>query len=808
MKTDLELRLRALANLVNVKTDDVEKKLLAELERVAQALAKSSDYDELASALKVLAVLGPRFNFRVLPILTEFVRSVPGRALTWDGEVISASRRRYRSPSQLVREAIDVPMSIRFLHLAAFMDFLLELWKSEDKEVSAKAERTLERLATFDLNLFYGQDGIGAQPQMEIVDYLAKRGDDTLLSEATVVMKMLNQVLSPSMDGHRWTYNAVNIVRGSLVADGGVADMRSKAITLLKRMFVLSDDVLYRKSVLSTLSTAARRERPVSDAGTSAMFDRDAIEVLNFMRDRVSSDDLQLVQAIEHTAYWSYYHAASPQIADAALQVRDAIAERAEYSIYKMLIGFEGIHGDWVALNRSDSAWDFSDETRREAAKQYVAEINQQTFAAWRDRILEFSKTRSDDMAMFPIFYDFLKDVGRTCPQLALELLTHEERMQPFLIALVRGLWLSDRTAEAEALTARWLGDREKLRIVAKSLNADENARLDLLTRVMDEAEKVDDSQGAEAVIEAMGVAAHQFGLGHVQAKAIFLKGMRLAARRNDARWARVVWFNRDFRKLVDAMSQEERGEVLLSLRTIAKIDYQAEEILAAIGAKEPQALLQYLMARVRRELDPQSRADDTHSDDGNRFEAIPYSLHALDKLFTSTPDMLLQAVRSEFRLENASLFSFLGGTRLIKATFPEFGQPLQDELLRLIRTGRPGDVEFVTACLRAYEGSVHIHGVCKEIIKSVPEQSGIWNDVAAAIESTGVVSGEYGMVQAYEAKRDQIAVWKSDENPRVRAFAAWLTENLERMIAAERQRAEEGLALRKHRYGVSGSAE
>lgn len=45
-----------------------------------------------------------------------------------------------------------------------------------------------------------------------------------------------------------------------------------------------------------------------------------------------------------------------------------------------------------------------------------------------------------------------------------------------------------------------------------------------------------------------------------------------------------------------------------------------------------------------------------------------------------------------------------------------------------------------------------------------------MWNEVAAAIETIGVVSGEFGMVEAYEhSKLASLAAWKSDEDERVR---------------------------------------
>lgn len=804
---DLDLRLAALSNLVSDPSATVEAKLLAEMDRVERVLNASNEYDDLSAALKVLTVLAPRFSLRVLPMLRTFVRSVRERKLTWSGEPITASHRRYRSADQLIREAVDVPESIRYLHTDALLDFLLEIWRSEDKDTSNKAERALESLATFDLNLFYGNPPVGSRLQREIIDYFAKMEDGPLLEHSAVVLSMMQRALSPSIEGHTWSYNAVHISRGGIPAGSGVAEMRNAAIALLKRMFALSPDVPRRKRVLQALNVAMRRERLSSDAETSAMFDGNAVEVLTFLRNQVPAQELQVVQTIEHDAYWSYYHAASTRIAEAALEVRDAVAQRTDYQIYKDLIGFEGIHGVWEELKRSPAAWEDRDKARREAGRRYLESINDDTCQEWRDRILEFAKARSDDLAMFPIFYDFLQSLAQRRPALALELLQeHEERMRPFTIALLRGLWDSDRAGDALVLAKRWMNDRSKLAALAKSLNVDHGPRFDLLVNIMDEADRVNDAEGAAAIIESMGVAVRQFGLGHVQAKAIFQKGVRMVARRQDARWVNVIWFNQDFRKLVGTMDQAERAEVLTSIASAREIDFQAEEVLAAIGQTDPQAVLAFLMDRVRAERDREShQGADGDDNDADRFEAIPYSLHTLDKLLSPMPRELLYAVRADFKPEEAGMFPYYAGARLIKAVFPEFDPALQDALLSFSRTGHPTDIDFVIGVVRTYGGGAPILDICKEIIKVVPERSSAWNEVAAALESTGVVTGEYGVVHAYETKRNEIAAWRNHEHPRVQSFAVWLTDNLEQMIVSERQRADADLALRKHRYGVSG---
>lgn len=800
--SNLELRLAALSKLVGVKSEAVDQRLSEEFNRIEGVLQMSTEYDELSEALRTLSVLVPRFHMATLPLLEAFVRSVPSKQLTQDGSPITSMRYRYRSPESLIREAIDVAEKLRYVHTEQVIDFLLEMSCAADKEVRAKADRALEGLARFDLDIFYGEPPRGAEPQTRMVNYLSGLKDDVLLANASIILRVLGTVLSPIMEGTAWSYDSVTIRRGSVVSDGGVAVMRSDAIKLAKRMYWLEPSVEYRKQVLQTLDSATRCEGTANDTDTTttAMFERDTITVLEFMRDLIPKEALPLVQTIEHQAYWDYFHGASHAIKGKALEIRDAANAHAEYQIYKQLIGFEGIFGNWEELSRSEDAWDYSDSKRREAARQYLDEINDASYAKWRDRILEFSKTRSNDLAMFPVYYDFLQSIGKDRPQLALELLTgHEERMAPFLIAIMRGLWTSTSLTEFESVVKRWIKDGQHLTSIAKSLYQVGTSRLNVLKEVVSRATELDDR---DTLIQVMGVAASLVADGATDAKAIFMQALRELAKHEDPRWASVIWFSRDFRALVSVMEPSECAEVLAALMLLPELDYQAEDILYVIAQHDLQAVLNFLVGRLKyaRMLDKQKqRADGSGL---NRFEPIPYQLTKLNELLAQEPDALLAALRGEFDEEVRSMFSYRG-VRLVKSAFPTFGEPLEGLLLRYVRTGIEDDIEFVIGVLRAYEGSTLMLEVCKAIIMTVPERSRIWNEVAAAIETTGVVAGEYGMVQEFERKQQAISGWANDEDERVRAFTQWLTESLQRLIEHEQQRADEGLALRKYRYGV-----
>lgn len=805
---DFDLRLSALSKLMAVKSAAVEERLSQEYSRVERALRHSSDYDELAQSLKTLGVLVARYHMAATDLLDDFVISIGARELTVDGAPIPASRTRYRSANHLLLDAIDIAAMIAYVHTKWFVGFLLSLSGHADSEVAKRVQQALNKLASFDLDVFYGDPPRGAEPQTRLVNYFSELDDDALRHASSLLMGMLEQVLSPSIEGTSMTtYDTMTFRRGQIANEGGVAEMRAAAIELCKRMYALDRSVDHRKRVLLTLDTASRRENAGGGAQTSAMFERDAITVLEFLRELVDKEPLPLVQSIEHQAYWDYYHAASPEVKRKALEIRDAIDAHAEYQIYKQLIGFEGVFGKWEDLSRSDDAWDFRDDKRRAAMRDFLAGINAQTYIEWRDRILRFSETRSNDMAMFPIFYDFLSGLGQQQPDMALELLTaHEEVMDPFLIALMRGLWESPSYAKVETVVLNWIKEGKHLANIAKSLYTVSARRLNVLRQVIDRGAELN---ARAAIVQSMGVAASLFVAGAKAAKDEFLHALRIMAALEDTSWASVIWFSKDFRTLVNAMTPAERTEVLKSLTALPELNYQAEDVLYEIGRHDLQAVVEFVIARLAhdRALAKQRRQQEIEGKavGSDKFEAIPYQLTKLNKLFEKAPEALLKVLRSDFDDEVRALFVYRG-VRLVRATFPNYGPELEKLLLEYIATGREDDMEFAIGILRAYEGSPAILPVCKAIVRAVPERSRLWNEVGAAIETTGVVSGELGMAEAYERKLQSLEPWKTDEDERVRTFAEWLSDGLVNFIAQERQRAEQGLALRKYRFG-SGEA-
>jgi hypothetical protein len=103
---------------------------------------------------------------------------------------------------------------------------------------------------------------------------------------------------------------------------------------------------------------------------------------------------------------------------------------------------------------------------------------------------------------------------------------------------------------------------------------------------------------------------------------------------------------------------------------------------------------------------------------------------------------------------------------------------------------------------LRNYHGEAFVRRLSKEVVQRIDEGDPLLTSVTIALLSTGVVSGEFGMAEAYARKREELLDWLEDPDSKVKHFAEGYVADLEKMVTAERARAEEHIALRKHRYG------
>jgi hypothetical protein len=65
-------------------------------------------------------------------------------------------------------------------------------------------------------------------------------------------------------------------------------------------------------------------------------------------------------------------------------------------------------------------------------------------------------------------------------------------------------------------------------------------------------------------------------------------------------------------------------------------------------------------------------------------------------------------------------------------------------------------------------------------------------------LSQTGVVSGEYGMRDAYVSKKQEIQSWKSIKNIAIQNFVREYEDSLDKQIVFEQKRADQDIELMK----------
>jgi hypothetical protein len=222
----------------------------------------------------------------------------------------------------------------------------------------------------------------------------------------------------------------------------------------------------------------------------------------------------------------------------------------------------------------------------------------------------------------------------------------------------------------------------------------------------------------------------------------------------------------------------------------VPKIEFQVERILFQIAPKHLALVWEFFGQRFK------SRAA---RDDDYRYEAFPYQFHGLEKELSKDAALAVSIVRRWYG-EDSNLFRFLGG-RLLSAAFPNFGPEIANVLGELVTNGTGIDADFVLAVMENYHGEPAIHEVLKRIVAKYPNDEKKLTGVSISFDSTGVVSGEFGYVDAIRQKKAAIEPWLTDPRPEVRVFAEKYMRAADLRIVDEQRRAETRKALRELEY-------
>ncbi len=638
---------------------------------------------------------------------------------------------------------------------------------------------------------------VGPGLQRLLVDRIAGLDDAALVAATPTVTTMLREALSSTVTGTSWQAESMILHTGSVSVTDDLKAVRRDALQQLERLHGLLSEGRARRGLRFAMLAAGNTP---NNAGYTDLLGEvimdDLTRVITYFTSILPELGLEEKRRVEvdlHHRFYAY-HTLPPAMADNAELVaaqgrllvaiascRAALDGDADLDRYRALVGHDSVTPIMWAKPGFD--YQAAAEERSVKVDALVASVDAHTCEQWLTRLERFVETRSDDMATFLGLQEFIKKLAAAQPDILVAWLPQlSDRLADWLPGMLHGLSEAGHSAASLPLIEAWVAGDRHLSSIAWYLQFAEAFRFDLLATITAKALAANDDK----VLHNVTVAAARQSASHPDGlfDQIFLPAAQSLSSRRLFGWVGGM-FNWDQLGLLKGLSAQQIEPLLKILVEMPRLGTNGEALLAVVAREHVQAVIDLIGERF---------VHDRDSDDF-RYEDLPHGLHYLRAPLASAPTEIVAAARRWYDAD-PSLTQFRGG-RLIAELFPNLEHPLYPLLYSQVEESRKG-IEFVLSVLRAFKGENFLHPLLRAIVGFLPADDKLLHIVDIVIDTSGVLTGEYGSVEAQEARKALVAEWDTDENEAVRAFASRFIKSADNQLAMERRRADRSVALQK----------
>jgi ppGpp synthetase/RelA/SpoT-type nucleotidyltranferase len=701
-----------------------------------------------------------------------------------------------KSSKDVAVAVVGILDSLRFVDVEATFRSLIDLYTSEeDEEVRKSILRAVKRLAEYDLHIW---NKAGLSVQLVLAEVMQGVPLPELRTLRQLLITAWRELLGADMEGAIFAWDRVDISIGAVPANQDVKDLRRKAMNGLIALFDSSSSVTSKKEVISALNGATRLPYHATYSNEFCqMVLENTLTIVQLLADRVSGQPYEVLQSIESDLHSSYVRARqivddeefnsrhiAQDLRQAILVLRDSINADRLYVRFKTLVGVDSV---FTPQWESDDFDYINVETYRlQQIELFVDELSNETVAEWFQLIRQCAATESNDTGAFTAFGKFLFQLSKEKPVLACALAElGDSRLMLSLPIILTGLSESESQGEYSRLVTRYLDECKHLAAIARHCRFASKPDANLVGSVLDRAVVVDD---VRAVFECMAFAVKHHNPPEVSlVDPIFIPALNYLIRKQDPGWIDNLWYMPEGQDFFPQLSAEVTGSVLESLVPLNKIDTHSETILALVAKNYPARIWQFLMSRF-----------DRRGDENGHNDPIPYRLHALKAELARDVQLAIGVLRQSYRAGDHK-FRFTGG-RLLHAVFPRFTDELAVSLIETVSNGSSNDYDFAIALLENYTGEIQTLAVVQELVDRLPDNDSRLKALDICLTQTGVLSGQFGRVEAYREKKKDLLPWLDDSRLKVREFAKAYVNKMDQSIAQEQRFAENDGELQRRR--------
>jgi hypothetical protein len=767
-----------------------DKKALAFLHKefaiIHGVLSKSSDYDDITEALSTLEMFISHVSKESIADLSLcWSRLHELEQLTLKDEGLA----KYHTKHKLYSRIVGLLGRLRYLEQESVTITLLRFW-TQDESIRSEIQKEFKNLAEYNL---HAVEQIGFAPQLQLLEMFMKFTDRELQSYFQLVATLCSESLSTEIEGHSWEYHSVSIKSMPIPARDDVRKIRRDSIALLQRMYGLNPVITQKKELLNKMNNACRiySRSPMSIEAVE-IIEQNTIEVLCYWKKLIKSEPLELIQKIEHDAYWNYYHASSDEIKNAALEVKYVIDSNLEYEIYRDLVGFEGIFGCWEEEKNPTVDYENKRILRDERVNSHADHVNNDNVDEWLCRVETYLGTDSRDLATFPELFKFVELLAKKLPVQVIKRFDESDNLDKATIPIFSGICASHWKEQFKEKISNWIDANQYLYELSVSLGAFSALPQILFNKLLDKALSKEDFDTLSSCLRFLENKKNEFPeneINHIVTKIFSL----INTQRNTS-WINQVWFSSKDKTIINSLSEENVALIVDNLVYESHVDHRVEAILTIIAERDVDSVFLFFEKRV-------SYCQKIGNESEELYESIPFSLYSINKVIYEHPAKLISFIKVNYEYQYG-LYPY-GVASLFEKCFSPFQPQMTDLLLEQLDPTEESNFLVLLAIVKCYQGHRSILCLIKRLLPIVELNEGLTKSINSSLLSTGVVTGEYGFANAYKAKITGIEPWLKDQNRNIVEFAQQYIGLLNQMVNSEIRRTEERVAIEKHQHGI-----
>ena len=686
---------------------------------------------------------------------------------------------------------LDILDDLRYLYPEKVFNLLIMLSLDEEPKVKKKSLEILSRLSQYNLNAL---KEIGYYPQLLILGKIEKWNSEQLVERIESIANIAEELLKPSFEGHSMTdYKTFSIQFGALKVSKGLKEIRERTIILLKKLYLLTKDLKQKQKIIQTLQGVTRLpDRGGYDKEMGDMVLENTNALINYYISIIPNADNEIIKDVEEYAYWLSRRFNAKKLTRIK-ELKLLINSNKDYDIFRVLVGYKYYTKITDPEKVDPEKIDFKEvDTRRKTKiQEFINDFSEENYKDWERKILSVIKNYyfPEDQGKFLHFNFFLNELGKQKPEIAYKLLIgNEVKLEPFLTHLITGIWESRLKRLAKELISKWVNEGKHLSECALVFDYVGAMDKSLINEIFKKAKEIENKDVRNDTFNNIIRAIVKNFPKHKNTKNLFINSIKELTKNKNWYWIYNEWRIRDL--ILKSLTRADVDTIFENLLFLPDIKYPAEELLALIAEKYPQKVISFFYERF---LIQKKKKQEDH------YDAIPYSLHELNRPLSENAEIVVPEILKWFKKKDSLLH--WEGSRLVEAIFPVFNKSLEEELIKLIKSKNKKNVEIVIRILHAYEGEEFLYNICKEWIKEYPKNKDYHKEIFIILSQTGVVSGEYGFVEGFKKKKEEIQSWKEDKNKAIQLFVKEYEDFLDKRILYEKKQADEVIELRKRRF-------